>query len=494
MKKLSDKFRKVEKTGISPSGEEKKKNLRHGSYVSILTILVIAVVVAVNLVVGQLPSGITQIDASSRQLYTIGEDTENLVKSLEQDVTLYYVVTAGNENEYVSRMLERYEDLSSHLTVEKVDPELHPTFTSQYTDEEVSDNSIIVVSGEKSRVVGSTDMLVQQLNYYTYSYQVTEFDGEGQVTSAIAYVISDDLPVLYQLTGHDEQSLGSSLTDAIEKNNMEMQDLSLLTEESVPEDAAALLICSPARDISEEEAEKILTYLEGGGKVLLFTDYSQEEMPNLESILANYGLRKGSGIVMEGNSSYYYPQRPDVLIPSINTSASVLSGISGDIYALMQDAQPIETLDEYRDTLEIENLLTTTEEGYVKEVSEDGMISFQKEEGDAEGTFVTGVSVTEEVDDETESNLVWFSSSSLTADELDQYVSGGNSEILTNVLTKLCVMDETVTFNIPAKSLSVEALSYTSQSAGIFKVIMIGVIPAAFLLIGFGIWMKRRKQ
>ncbi len=493
MKKLSDRLKK-EKTGISVSGEERKKNLRHGSYVSIMTVIVIALVAAVNLVVGQLPSSVTQIDASSRQLYTIGEETENLVRGLEQDVTLYYVVTGGNENEYISRMLERYEDLSDHLTVEKVDPELHPTFTSQYTDEEVSDNSIIVVSGDKSRVVGSSDMLVQELNYYTYSYQVTEFDGEGQVTSAIAYVISDNLPVLYQLTGHDEQSLGSSLTDSIEKNNIEIQDLSLLTEESVPEDAAALLICSPSRDISEEEAQKILSYLEGGGKVLLFTDYSQEEMPNLESLLTNYGLQKGTGIVMEGDSSYYYPQRPDVLIPEINTDSSVLSGLTDDVYALIQDAQPVETLEEYRDTLEIENLLTTTDSGYVKEVSEDGMISFQQEEGDDTGTFVVGVSVTEAIDDETESQLIYFSSSTLTADELDQYVSGGNSEILSCILTNLCEMEDNITFNIPAKSLSVEYLSYTNQSAAIFKVIVIAVIPAAFLLVGFIIWMKRRKQ
>ena len=493
MKKISDRLKK-EKTGISVSGEERKKNLRHGSYVSIMTVIVIALVVAVNLVVGQLPSSVTQIDASSRQLYTIGEDTENLVRGLEQDVTLYYVVTGGNENEYISRMLERYEDLSDHLTVEKVDPELHPTFTSQYTDEEVSDNSIIVVSGDKSRVVGSSDMLVQELNYYTYSYQVTEFDGEGQVTSAIAYVISDNLPVLYQLTGHDEQSLGSSLTDSIEKNNIEIQDLSLLTEESVPEDAAALLICSPSRDISEEESQKILSYLEGGGKVLLFTDYSQEEMPNLESLLTNYGLQKGTGIVMEGDSSYYYPQRPDVLIPEINTDSSVLSGLTDDVYALIQDAQPVETLEEYRDTLEIESLLTTTDSGYVKEVSEDGMISFQQEEGDDTGTFAVGVSVTEAIDDETESQLIYFSSSTLTADELDQYVSGGNSEILSCILTNLCEMEDNITFNIPAKSLSVEYLSYTNQSAAIFKVIVIAVIPAAFLLVGFIIWMKRRKQ
>ena len=295
-------------------------------------------------------------------------------------------------------------------------------------------------------------------------------------------------------TGHDEQSLGSSLTDSIEKNNIEIQDLSLLTEESVPEDAAALLICSPSRDISEEEAQKILSYLEGGGKVLLFTDYSQEEMPNLESLLTNYGLQKGTGIVMEGDSSYYYPQRPDVLIPEINTDSSVLSGLTDDVYALIQDAQPVETLEEYRDTLEIENLLTTTDSGYVKEVSEDGMISFQQEEGDDTGTFAVGVSVTEAIDDETESQLIYFSSSTLTADELDQYVSGGNSEILSCILTNLCEMEDNITFNIPAKSLSVEYLSYTNQSAAIFKVIVIAVIPAAFLLVGFIIWMKRRKQ
>ena len=254
------------------------------------------------------------------------------------------------------------------------------------------------------------------------------------------------------------------------------------------------MICSPSRDISSEEAQKILTYLENGGRVLLFTDYSQEEMPNLESILTNYGLQKGDGIVMEGDSSYYYPQRPDVLIPEINTGTSSLLGLSDDIYALVQDAQPIETLEEYRDSLEIENLLTTTENGFVKQVSDDGMISFQYEEGDETGTFAVGVSVTEELDDETESRLVYFSSSSLVTDDLDQYVSGGNTEVLTSVLTNICDMEENVTFSIPAKSLSVDYLYYTNQTSNIFKIVIIGVIPAAFLVVGFGIWMKRRKQ
>ena len=181
------------------------------------------------------------------------------------------------------------------------------------------------------------------------------------------------------------------------------------------------------------------------------------------------------------------------MLPEVGTGSAVLSGLADDTYALIQDAQPIGTLEEYRDSLTVESLLTTTGSGYVKQIN-DGKISFQKESGDEEGAFDVGVSVTEAVDGENETQLVYFSSSSIVSDELDQYVSGGNTDILTSILTKLCVMDENTSFSIPSKSFSVSYLSYTDRMASIWKVVMIGVIPAAFLLIGFGIWMKRRKQ
>ena len=82
-------------------------------------------------------------------------------------------------------------------------------------------------------------------SYYSSS---SEFDGEGQLTSAISYVTSDETLTVYQLTGHEEQSLGSNFTDAIEKNNISLEDLSLVTMDSVPEDAAALIINAPAKE------------------------------------------------------------------------------------------------------------------------------------------------------------------------------------------------------------------------------------------------------
>ncbi len=83
------------------------------------------------------------------------------------------------------------------------------------------------------------------VNYQTYSQQVTGFDGEGQLTSAINYVVSEDMPVLYTLTGHDELSMSESMKETIQKSNIEIRDLNLLTEEAVPEDTACLFIFSP---------------------------------------------------------------------------------------------------------------------------------------------------------------------------------------------------------------------------------------------------------
>ena len=127
--------------------EENRRHLKQGSYSSFMVIFVIAAVVIVNLIAGQLPTSMTQFDVSTQQLYSLTEDTEELVSALEEDVTLYYVVTGGNEDDTVERMLERYEDLSSHIQVETKDPNLYPTFTSQYTDEDVEDNSISLSVG-----------------------------------------------------------------------------------------------------------------------------------------------------------------------------------------------------------------------------------------------------------------------------------------------------------------------------------------------------------
>ena len=72
------------------------------------------------------------------------------------------------------------------------------------------------------------------------------------------YVTSDDVPVVYNITGHGEKEYGM-VTSMIRQAHYEVEDLQLLTSD-IPEDADMLLIFSPQNDFSAEEIEKLDVY------------------------------------------------------------------------------------------------------------------------------------------------------------------------------------------------------------------------------------------
>ena len=183
--------------------------LKGGSYAIALTVLVLALLIVVNILAGALPANLTKLDISSSKLYSITSNTKAVVNALEQDVTLYWIVQSGQEDAVIENLLAKYDSLSDFLHVEKKNPDVYPTFAQQYTQETVSNNSLVVVSGEKYRYVPYSDIYVTQGSQFSYSYS-TSFDGEGAITSAIDYVVSTELPKLYLLEGHGESALPES--------------------------------------------------------------------------------------------------------------------------------------------------------------------------------------------------------------------------------------------------------------------------------------------
>ena len=72
-------------------------------------------------------------------------------------------------------LLGRYASINSHIKVEQVDITLNPTFYQSYTDKAPSQNSVIVSSSLRSKVVDYSDIVVttQTPNYQTMSYDTT---------------------------------------------------------------------------------------------------------------------------------------------------------------------------------------------------------------------------------------------------------------------------------------------------------------------------------
>lgn len=374
--------------------EKERRLTKHGSYSLALTAVVIAAAVVVNLIVSELPSKYTQIDLTSAQLSVLTEQSEELLDSLTEDITIYYVVQDSNRDTNVSRLLERYAGASGHIKLVEKDPVRYPKFTAQYTDASLTENSVIIECGEQSRVINYEDMYESEFDYEYYSYEMTGFDAEGQITSAIAALSSGNLPKVYMLTGHNEMTVGTSLQSSIEKENVETAELNLISEERVPEDADAVMILSPQLDLTDAETQKLFRYLKTGGRAVIVTDYTDVEMPNLESVLEYYGMEKAEGVVLESDNGHYV-QVPYYLLPEVE-STEVSEDLTGS-YVLLAAAQGLTVSDDLRDGLTVTNVLSTSDNAYSK-TDVQNMKTYAKESGDIDGPFAVGAIASETVE------------------------------------------------------------------------------------------------
>lgn len=123
-----------------------------------ITAIMLALLIVVNIFASALPTSMTKYDISASKLYSITSNTKVVVNALEEDVTIYWIVQSGKEDEVIENLLSKYESLSDHIEIVKKNPDVFPTFAEQYTDETVSNNSLVVECGERSRFIGYDGM------------------------------------------------------------------------------------------------------------------------------------------------------------------------------------------------------------------------------------------------------------------------------------------------------------------------------------------------
>lgn len=461
-----------------------KKNIafKGGSYAIVLTCIVLALLVVLNLLAGALPANLTKLDISSSKLYSITSNTKAVVNALEQDVTIYWIVQSGKEDDVIDNLLAKYESLSDHIEVVKRNPDVYPAFARQYTDETVSNNSLVVVSGEKYRYVPYSDIYVSQGSAYSYSY-TTSFDGEGAITSAIDYVVSTELPILYTLEGHGETALPDTFASQLEKENVETKSLSLLNVDEIPEDAAALMIHAPASDISGEEAKMLSEYVKSGGKLLVLAGpVADGELTNLYGILSDYGVSAVQGIVSESDRSHYAFQAPYVLLPDLGDSDITAPLAEKNYMAIVPIAAGLQISGD-----SAVSLLNTTDSAYSK-IAGYQQTTYEKEDGDIDGPFSLGV----DIQDHSSGRIMFFTSSYLLDDMYNAYSSGANNDMVMNALSAL--MGDRQAMSIRSKSLNYNYLTISESAASTIKLVMIGLVPLCYLAMGVVTVLEKRRM
>ncbi len=460
-----------------------KVALKGGSYTITISAIVLAILVVINVLFSKLPSSLTKYDISASQLYSITSGTKVVVNGLDKDVTIYWVVQADKEDSVIENLLNKYESLSSHISVVKKNPDTYPTFTSSYTSEDVANNSLIVECGDKYRYISYSDIYLTDVDYTTYSYNYS-FDGEGALTSAISYVTSEDTPKIYYLEGHGEAELPSEFSKQIKKQNIETESLSLLNIDEIPSDASLLMIYAPTSDISDEEAEMLISYLDDGGKVFVSAGPTSEgTLTNLYSVLSNYGVESEEGIVIESDRNYYTFSQPYMLLPTLSSSDITTPLIDESYYVIFPLAEGLSI----SSSSNVTTLLTSSSTSFSK-VDGYNLTTYEKEDNDIDGSFALAVSINTNSDGE----LIWFASSYFLEDIYNSYSSGANVNLGINAISKLIGQEDSI--SISSKSLNYNYLTISSSEASNLKRWMIGIVPGVFVLYGIITVIDRRRK
>lgn len=485
-----------------------KRSFKAGAMSMALMAAAVAIVIVVNLLFAALPSAYTKLDVTNASLYKLTKEAEALIASFDQEITIKYLVSDSNRDTYIDELLRRAAELNEHIHITTIDPVLHPDQVTNYTA--YGQNSFVVSSEQREKVVGYSDIYktqyyyegqeisAEEYNQYAAYYQygmiqsapTTEqsFAGETLLASALAYVTTDKIPVIYTLSGHNEISMDQNLAGYLADDNVDVKALQLATEDKVPDDANAVMILVPQSDLSETECERLDAYIKSGGHVIIYTYYQYDVGENLEQLLNSYGMQTVQGLVMETDSTMYN-QNYAYLYPSVMNHAFT-ARLSGK-YVFAPLAHGIVKTEQTPENVTVSPLLQTSEGSFAcSELDNDAAATIEKMEGDVDGPFMIGAAAEYAPEQGSAGGLTWYSTPYLTNPQND--ANGAVSDLFLTTAESTCEIETSVT--LATKKLTTNLVSASTQDRVIWGLIMVGVLPVGVIALGLFVWTKRRKR
>jgi ABC-type uncharacterized transport system involved in gliding motility auxiliary subunit len=471
--------------------------------------LVIALTVMANWLAGR---RYVRADWTSTQLYTLSDKTENILSNLGEEIrVIVFMTPATSMYDQVHELLERYKAASDKITVEFIDPDKEPLKTQQLAEQfgvQVAD-TIVFVFGDRTKYVTSDQMAEMDYSGMQYGQGPTmqAFKGEEQFTSAIVSLVAPEVPKVYFVTGHGEASTAAAtgagdrgltvLTQALKRDNMDTNDVSLLSGE-VPEDADVIAIIGPTRAYTEPEITALGEYLDRGGRLLVALDPLIDtdgtmRWTRLEALLAGRGVIVHDDLVVDPSRRLPFYDLSAVYLDDFGNHP-VTHGLEG-FAVLFTVARSLEA-----DGGSATVLVQTSDEGWGE--TNLGMLlrgePVAVDEEDHPGPAAVGVAVEQvtavaedvsgEAGDDESYRLIVFGDSDFLTD-LD-IANAGNSILATNAFNWLVAREDLV--GIPPRDVEQVSLFLTRQQMRNLGVLVLIAMPGAAILAGILVWRRRR--
>lgn len=498
--------------GVKVAADVKKRVIR-GGFSTIMVVLAIAIVVVLNVIASavETKAGL-KIDLTSNKIYSLSAQTESNIRSImnkknengeySNEFVIYSFANDYTQDNLIGKTLERYAALSNNITLSVLDPAKDSILRNKFSgvSDQVEDKTVVVFNSKKNsfRVIKYEDML-----YYTdKENNVSYWTLEQKLTSAFMFLDSGRAQTnVYFLTGHGEtvtnvkfSERAKLLKEKLEEENFKVDNIDLAMNDLRSGDI--LIVIGPSSDISEQDRDKVIKFLDANGKALFFLDPSSSRLKNFEAILDHYMIKFKNEIVCENDESRHTQNSLLDLVPEVISNKEITNGIinsKSSVYA--GSCAYLEEYNPSSDLLTVLPLLNTSDrsvcipyEDYITGAYENKMSEYTEEKRRCIGlALYQKDSSSMQIDEGT--RICVFSSSELALGERSG--SAGNVSLIKNCVN--WVDNKTNTISISGVQMNAYELSI-ADAATVKTLVTIVIIVIPVLILGGGviIWLRRK--
>lgn len=298
-------------------------------------------------------------DITKDRVHTLDRQTRAILAQLPaNDRFVIQAFAPAKEHPQLERFLQSYRNLAPQLAIQMVDP-ARDIDVSAAMATPPRNGDLVVIRHDPD------GMPIRRVNDTLTEAQYAQ--RENIVTNAIAKTLLDER-VVYFITGHGERSIDptgdaamSKMADLIESTSSPVRPFRLI-QEPVPDNAAALVIAGPARDLFDPELVALQQYLEEGGKLILLLDpRAQVRMDNFERLLADLGLESPNGLIVDPLMAN---QTNSSFTPLVQYNRHPITANIDGAPLLLGQARPLVPAAEVPAELKMEALLVTSEQSW----------------------------------------------------------------------------------------------------------------------------------
>lgn len=472
------------------------RKFKYGGLATVMTVGFLVLLVVLNVVVSLLLDRFpVSIDLTTEKRFEITDDSIELLKALEEDVT---ITVCADETEYQNvseyykiayEVIRKYAQNSDRITLKFVDLLKNPTFVQNYPDLAVTTNDILVESAQRTKKVGTTELFEVSTSQYTGTSYRSK--AEQVMTGAVLYVTDNNPSTVLIATGQSGIDM-SAYQSSLEANNYAVQSVSLLTEE-LNQEASFIVLPQPDADLTAEQVKKLDAFLDNDGqfgKSLVFVASSTSEIgPVLKNFLAEWGLEVQPGMIYETNASYavsdYY-----IGIHSIVDQTVAGQVTNSRLPVVVPFAHPIKALFTEKDNRSTSVILQSQASSVYIPANPGDDFDLAAQEQSAQSSIAMGTRYKYIDNVKAISNVVAVGSESMLIADFLTRGDMGNGSLMMAITNTIAEKEDTL--QILPVDLSTSAITITNDQINVYMIVLVVAIPLLLLAGALVVWLRRR--